>query len=214
MSARLESIESTLSRAQITFASGGSPSGIGSSSDSGPNVSNAQSFKPSSNNPVETAGEAMAVEGLVDLSAPGRGVGDAWPGGLMSRPDVIDRGVMSLAECEMEVQIYYDRIHPWMATLSTITYRDVLSLREKPLLFHSMLLLTLYYRPRNPSNIKLYRSVSAIVDTILAPIILCAQPDQLNSDREFSSKSYQHAATNFVLSVIRSLYLLLMYKPV
>lgn len=182
MTARLESIESTLSRAQISFAAAPSLSGGGGTSDSAnpSSLSQSQSFKPSSNNPVETAGEAMAVEGLVDLSGL---PGDPW-GGHMVRPDVIDRGVMSHAECEAEVQIYYERIHPWMATLSQTTYRDVNSLRERPLLFHSMLLLTLYYRPRTPSNIMLYRTVSGIVDTILCPIILCAQPDQLNSDRQ------------------------------
>ncbi|KAL8286556.1 hypothetical protein RQP46_004573 [Phenoliferia psychrophenolica] len=197
MTARLESIESTLTRAQISFPTATSPSGRAGTSDSAtPSFSNVQHFKPSSDNPVETAGEAMAVEGLVDLSAPGRSAGDPWSGGLMLRPDVIERGIMSVAECEAEVDIYYERIHPWMATLSSVTYRDITTLREKPLLFHSMLLLTLYYRPRTPSNIMLYRAVSAIVDTILCPIILCAQPDQLNSD------------------LIRSLYLLVMYKPV
>lgn len=70
-------------------------------------------------------------------------------------------------------------------------------MRERsPLLFHAILLLALYYRPRTIENIALYRTVGQILDSILAPQILCAQPDQLVPD------------------FIRALHLLLIYKPI
>lgn len=106
MTERLESIESTLVRAQITFPSATSPNhASGSDISTLPQQSNANESRIGSGNPVETAGEAMAVEGLVDLSAPGgRGMGgDAWDS--MARPDVLDRGVMTLGECEAEFDL-------------------------------------------------------------------------------------------------------------
>lgn len=68
--------------------------------------------------------------------------------------------------------------------------------QRSPLLFHAILLLALYYRPRTPHNLALYRTVSAILDSILAPQILNPQPDQLSPD------------------FIRALHLLLIYKPI
>ena len=81
--------------------------------------------------------------------------------------------------------------------LSTSLDRDPRLVRDRsPLLFHAILLLTLYYRERTPVNLQLYRAVSTILDSILAPQILCPQPDQLSFD------------------FVRAVQLLILYKPV
>ncbi|BGP38801.1 hypothetical protein JCM10449v2_002738 [Rhodotorula kratochvilovae] len=150
-------------------------------------------------NAVETAGEAMAVEGLVDLGgAQARSAESAAQTTWESvKPDVLGRGIMTLEECDAEFDFYFENIQPWSALLSTTLDRHPLVVRERsPLLFHAILLLTLYYRPRTPANIILYRAVSSILDSILAPQILCPQPDQLSFD------------------FVRAVHLLLLYKPV
>lgn len=171
-------------------------------------------------NAVETAGEAMAVEGLVDLSGPGRHGGggpEQQLGGWDSvRPDVLGRSIMTLEECDAAFDLcvpfhsssflslrslslprsYFDHLQPWTCLLSSTLDRHPLVVRERsPLLFHAILLLALYYRPRSPGNVILYRAVSSILDSILAPQILCPQPDQLSLD------------------FVRALDLLVMYKP-
>lgn len=106
MTERLESIESTLVRAQITFPSATSPNHASESDMSTlAQHPSANESRIGNGNAVETAGEAIAVEGLVDLSAPGgRGMGgEAWDS--MARPDVLDRGVMTLGECEAEFDL-------------------------------------------------------------------------------------------------------------
>lgn len=92
---------------------------------------------------------------------------------------------------------YFRRLQPWTALLSVTLDRNPLDVRQRsPLLFHAILLVTVYYRPRTPDNLALYRAISSILDSLLAPQILCPQPDQLSSD------------------FIRALQLLLLYKPV
>ncbi|ORY88776.1 hypothetical protein BCR35DRAFT_301104 [Leucosporidium creatinivorum] len=200
MTERLQSIEATLARAQVTFPqtspanashshSGNTVSGESPMT----NASQLHEHKPGNSNPLETAGEAMAVEGLVDLSGPGRGV-ETWDA---IRPDVLGRSLMTLEECDSEFDIYFRRLQPWTTLLSSTLDRHPLVVRERsPLLFHAILLTTIYYRPRTSENQTLYRNVSSIVDSILAPQILCPQPDQLSPD------------------FIRALQLLLIYKPV
>ncbi|BGP30905.1 hypothetical protein JCM10296v2_002665 [Rhodotorula toruloides] len=158
-------------------------------------------------NAVETAGEAMAIEGLVDLgSAQGRNgdhangaaadgvAGHAWDS---VQPDVLGRGIMTVEECEAEFDLFFDNIQPWAGLLSTTLDRQPLVVRERsPLLFHAILVTTLYYRPRTPATMILYRAVSSILDSILAPQILCPQPDQLSFD------------------FVRAVQLLILYKPV
>jgi hypothetical protein len=91
---------------------------------------------------------------------------------------------------------YFEHLQPWTCLLSSTLDRHPLVVRERsPLLFHAILLLALYYRPRSPGNVILYRAVSSILDSILAPQILCPQPDQLSLD------------------LVRALDLLVMYKP-
>ncbi|GAA5969911.1 hypothetical protein JCM11641_008082 [Rhodosporidiobolus odoratus] len=162
-------------------------------------------------NAVETAGEAMAVEGLVDLSGEGRtrptsarhGAGlsgemeqHQYGGWDSVRPDVLGRSIMTLEECDAAFDFYFEHLQPWTCLLSTTLDRHPLVVRERsPLLFHAILLMVLYYRPRIPANIILYRAVSSILDSILAPQILCPQPDQLSYD------------------FVRAIHLVLMYKP-
>ncbi|GAA6042346.1 hypothetical protein JCM8097_003861 [Rhodosporidiobolus ruineniae] len=155
-------------------------------------------------NAVETAGEAMAIEGLVDLGG-GGGAGRGQQGGEAqfqlggwdsNKPDVLAKGIMTLEECQAEFNLYFEHLQPWTCLLSTSLDRDPLVVRDRsPLLFHAILLLTLYYRPRTPPNIILYRAVSSILHSILAPQILCPQPDQLSAD------------------FVRAVHLLTMYKP-
>ncbi|KAM0788143.1 hypothetical protein ACM66B_001308 [Microbotryomycetes sp. NB124-2] len=210
MTEKLQSIEATLARAQIVFPSAAGSNGhhnpgnqqnSGSRSHSGqtasghsPSMNSSQhelhQHKPSKHNPVEAAGEAMAIEGLVDLAAP-REHWDAL------RPDVLGRMLMSQQECEAEFRTYFQNLQPWTMMLSSTLDSQALQVRERsPLLFHVILLLTVYYRPRTPENVNLYRVISSVVDAILAPQILCPQPDSLSPD------------------FVRAIHLLLLYKPV
>ncbi|GAA5852568.1 hypothetical protein JCM8547_002547 [Rhodosporidiobolus lusitaniae] len=240
MNARLESLESTLSRATsaATAALQPQPHLLGtprlsslnpsahrraSSSQAGSESSPMAGVTPASHsasaehaghpqdvgvNAVETAGEAMAIEGLVDLSGPGRADGQNGAGGGTGqeghglggwdsvRPDVLGRSIMTLEECDQMFDFYFEHLQPWTCLLSNTLDRHPLVVRERsPLLFHAILLITLYYRPRSPGNVILYRAVSSILDSILAPQILCPQPDQLSFD------------------FVRAIHLLLMYKP-
>ncbi|GJN87579.1 hypothetical protein Rhopal_000533-T1 [Rhodotorula paludigena] len=224
MNARLESLESTLSRAHFAPAAPGTPRVPGlapqalaahktnslAGSESSPmtgvtpqslNATHETQHDGVGVNAVETAGEAMAVEGLVDLGAAqdrnNNGHGPAQAMWESVKPDVLGRGIMTLEECDAEFDFYFENIQPWTALLSTTLDRHPLVVRERsPLLFHAILLITLYYRPRTSANIILYRAVSSILDSILAPQILCPQPDQLSFD------------------FVRAVHLLLMYKPV
>ncbi|GAA5949938.1 hypothetical protein JCM21900_005531 [Sporobolomyces salmonicolor] len=214
MNARLESLESTLSRSQLAFPAAPPPpppaaappppalhrSQAGSESSPMPlaGVTPLPEVHRDGANAVETAGEAMAVEGLVDLSGPGRGAAAAaatsWDA---VKPDVLGRSIMTLEECDAEFDFYFEHIQPWTCLLSTTIDRHPLVVRERsPLLFHSILLITVYYRPRTPANIVLYRAISSLLDAILAPQILCPQPDTLSFD------------------FVRAVHLLLLYKPV
>ncbi|KAK4050151.1 hypothetical protein OIV83_003722 [Microbotryomycetes sp. JL201] len=215
MTEKLQSIEATLARAQIVFPGASGSNGhaqhgsgshhhqqnSGSRSHSGqtnsghsPSMNSSQyelhQHKPSKHNPVEAAGEAMAIEGLVDLAAPR----DNWDA---LRPDVLGRMLMTQQECEAEFEIYFKNLQPWTMMLSSTLDNRALQVRERsPLLFHVVLLLTVYYRPRTPENVNLYRIISSVVDAILAPQILCPQPDSLSPD------------------FVRAIHLLLLYKPV
>ncbi|KAK4048593.1 hypothetical protein OIO90_005763 [Microbotryomycetes sp. JL221] len=208
MTERLQSIEATLARAQVMFTANAGHTSMpqlqqasGSRSHSGqtnsghsPSMNSSQhelhQHKPSKHNPVEAAGEAMAIEGLVDLAAPR----DVWDS---LRPDVLGRLLMTPQECEAEFDIYFKHLQPWTMMLSSSLDREASQVRERsPLLFHVILLLSVYYRPRTPENVNLYRVISSIVDAILAPQILCPQPDSLSPD------------------FVRAIHLLLLYKPV
>ncbi|SCZ93780.1 BZ3500_MvSof-1268-A1-R1_Chr6-3g08880 [Microbotryum saponariae] len=137
-----------------------------------------------------------------------------------SRPDVLSRTLMTVEDCEsaFDVQVnstmarcirrytnvprgfvvcrYFDNLQPWVLSLSSTLDRNPLTVRTRsPLLFHSILLISIYYRERTTENLALYEAISAIIDSILAPNILCPQPDQLSSD------------------FIRSIHLLTLYKP-
>ncbi|GAA5835795.1 hypothetical protein JCM11251_007428 [Rhodosporidiobolus azoricus] len=213
---RLSSLNPHLNSSRTTAGGGGSSSQNGSESSPMAGVTPASLANSTEHhlhdvgvNAVETAGEAMAVEGLVDLSGPGRAAlgGGAGLGGLQGgqeqpgtwenvRQDVLGRGIMTLEECDQQFDFYFEHLQPWTCLLSTTLDRHPLVVRERsPLLFHAILLITLYYRPRSPGNIILYRAVSSILDSILAPQILCPQPDQLSFD------------------FVRAIHLLLMYKP-
>lgn len=102
MTERLQSIEATLARAQVTFPANPQTQSHSGNTVSGDtpmtNASQLYEHRPGTSNPVEAAGEAMAVEGLVDLSAP-RGGMEAWES---MRPDVLGRGLMTREECEAE----------------------------------------------------------------------------------------------------------------
>ncbi len=200
MTARLASMEATLARAQITINPIAVPSLAGPSSLSGPTPGSSDSpltngphhvhhhayHSNDTTNPVEAAGEAMAVEGLVDLGGPGM----AW------RPDVLNRNLMTLAEVEQEFELFFKHISPWAAHLSDVLDRQPLAVRARsPLLFHAILLCAVYYRPTTEQNLELYKAIAAIHDSLLAPMILCPQPDHLNSD------------------FIRSIYLVLYVQP-
>lgn len=85
-------------------ASGHSPNPSTANHES--HLHNEHEHRAGTSNPVEAAGEALAVEGLVDLSstataAAGR-LGEVWDA---TRPDVLGRGVMTVAECDAEFDV-------------------------------------------------------------------------------------------------------------
>ncbi|GAA5898811.1 Urc2p [Sporobolomyces salmoneus] len=204
MNARLESLESALSRAQfpqLPFPPIAQPSTSAQRrSQTGSDIvpvpmQHEVHHDHDGTNAVEAAGEAIAIEGLVDLSGPSR------PSTTTrldpSIPDVIARSIMSSEECEAEFSLFFDKIQPWALLLSTTLDRSPSDVRNRsPLLFHAILLVTVYYRPRTAENLTLYRKISSILDAILGPQILSPQPDTLTTD------------------FVRAIHLLLLYKPV
>ncbi|SGZ28758.1 BQ5605_C027g10440 [Microbotryum silenes-dioicae] len=204
MAARLESIEGALARAEVSFPASSSShshhpsyhrpwhshSGQTVSDEtplSGPYAHEHHQHQPNTSNPVEATGEAieaMAVEGLVGLS-------DSHQ---QSRSRATLNGIGNASAANPDV--YFVHLHPWVLSLSSTLDRNPLTVRNRsPLLFHSILLISIYYRERTTENLALYQAISAIIDSILAPNILCPQPDQLSSD------------------FIRSIHLLTLYKP-
>jgi len=120
------------------------------------------------------------------------------PDWSIAMPDVLERGIMTLDECEAEFDIFFTHIQPWAALLSVALDRQPLAVRARsPLLFHAILLLALYYRPRTRANLARYCAVSSLVDALLAPQILCPQAADLSGG-----------------DFVRAVHLLLMYKPV
>ncbi|GAA5843712.1 hypothetical protein JCM9279_000113 [Rhodotorula babjevae] len=120
------------------------------------------------------------------------------PDWSIAMPDVLERGIMTLDECEAEFDIFFTHIQPWAALLSVALDRQPLAVRARsPLLFHAILLLALYYRPRTRANLARYCAVSSLVDALLAPQILCPQAGDLSGG-----------------DFVRAVHLLLMYKPV
>ena len=187
------------------------------------------SIEHETDNPVGLAGEALAVEGLVDLGgfshatetdpvaavdggatssslaaktattpshhAPSPSspltmldqhniAAAATPGvTTMSPPDAIERGIMTPRECQETLEFYFDKIDRWTMLCSDVPTGDAMAIRMRsPILFHAMLVLALYYREPTQANMRLYRSVVAIVNALVAPLVLCVQPDQLSTD--------------------------------
>ncbi|GAA6020377.1 hypothetical protein JCM11491_000330 [Sporobolomyces phaffii] len=207
MNARLESLESALSRASFPqlpvppAAAAPAPHSTQRRSQTGSDVTPLpiqHEVHHEGTNAVEAAGEAMAIEGLVGLN----NSTTATPPKLdalddRSIPDVLSRSILGVDEVAAEFDFYFDRIQVWALLLSTTLDRDPLVVRARsPLLFHAILLVTVYYRPRTPENLVLYRHISHIVDAILGPQILSPQPDTLTAD------------------FVRAIHLLLLYKPV
>ncbi|BGP45739.1 hypothetical protein JCM10450v2_001569 [Rhodotorula kratochvilovae] len=121
----------------------------------------------------------------------------AMPDWTSARPDALERGIMTVEECEQVFDCYFANLQPWSALLSTTLDRQPLDVRARsPLLFHVVLLVTLYYQPRTRANLARYCAVSSLVDALLAPQILCPQPSDLSHD------------------FVRAVHLVLMYKPV
>ncbi|GAA6058651.1 hypothetical protein JCM10212_004062 [Sporobolomyces blumeae] len=209
MNARLESMESALARAQFSASTSqlppppaAPPPFVAHRSQTGSDISPMPlagitplpEVHHEGANAVEAAGEAMAIEGLVDLSATTRNVASPYDS---IRPDALGRSLLTVEECEAEFDFYFEHLQPWTCLLSTTLDRQPLVVRERsPLLFHAILLITIYYRPRTAANLLLYRSISSLLDALLAPQILCPQPDTLSSD------------------FVRAIHLLLLYKPV
>ncbi|GAA5946713.1 hypothetical protein JCM3765_000358 [Sporobolomyces pararoseus] len=198
MNQRLESLEAALSRAQLPSP----PVLLPSTSTQRRSQTGGSDIAPlpmqhevhhDGTNAVEAAGEAIAIEGLVEISRSSNTPTKLDP----SLPDVISRSIMTEDECEAEFDLFFDKIQSWALLLSTTLDRSALAVRERsPLLFHAILLVTVYYRPRTPENLTLYREISSIFDAILGPQILSPQPSTLNSDW------------------VRAIHLQLLYKPV
>ncbi|KAK4702717.1 hypothetical protein P7C70_g3504, partial [Phenoliferia sp. Uapishka_3] len=101
-------------------------------------------------------------------------------------PDVFHRGVMTQEES------------PWAPIFDLERDRSAAEMRERsPLLFHVMLLCTAYYlMGSSERGQQVYYALTGLVNELLAPLILSAQPHQVNTD------------------FVRALCLLLLWKPV
>ncbi|KAI5474717.1 C6 transcription factor [Pseudohyphozyma bogoriensis] len=113
-------------------------------------------------------------------------------------PDAIVRGIMSEAECAASFQIFFAKMAPWIPFFDQARDNDAVAMRERnPLLFHAILLSTAYYlMGSSERGSQVYYSLTALVNEILAPLVISALPSQVTLD------------------FVRALILLLLYKPV
>jgi hypothetical protein len=89
-------------------------------------------------------------------------------------------------------------MQPWILMFDRLRDgRPLTVLKRAPLLFHVILLITAYYNSTDSDrHLHRYYSFVAIVNAVVAPQILCAQPNQFNAD------------------FLRALILLQVYKPI
>ena len=112
-------------------------------------------------------------------------------------PDAVTRGFISLADCQALFDSFISNNGPWVFFLHPLVDAQAGVVRRRsPILFHTIILISLSYRPPNPANVSLYRAVSSLLDAILAPAIIAPQPEQLQTD------------------FVRAMLLLLQFKPI
>ncbi|BGP24161.1 hypothetical protein JCM10295v2_003069 [Rhodotorula toruloides] len=190
-----------------------------STNQTGLNGSTAPSAVPE--NPGETA--LQAINNAVDLinsfagqvnATPGaggaRGMDGAGVGATVGRimaferwtsPDAIERGVMTVDECTKSLEIFFNRIAPWIPVFpsppTAAWSLDALRVRS-PVLFHVMLLTTSYFLLPSPGDKskKVYLQLLTIVNELVAPIVLGTVKDDFTTD------------------LVRAFLILLLYKPV
>ncbi|GAA6049863.1 hypothetical protein JCM3770_004220 [Rhodotorula araucariae] len=217
---RLEALQSTLDAVLARRPADSPPAACQSASQCGSERSAARESALAADDPAAAGAtsamsalqlaEAGAVSALASakLSAPSAGQQEdggvsageemlGMPDWTSARPDALERGIMTVEECQQVFDCYFTNLQPWSALLSTTLDRQPLDVRARsPLLFHVVLLVTLYYQPRTRANLARYCAVSSLVDALLSPQILCPQPSDLSHD------------------FVRAVHLVLMYKPV
>ncbi|BGP47584.1 hypothetical protein JCM10450v2_003447 [Rhodotorula kratochvilovae] len=123
------------------------------------------------------------------------------------RPDALDRGVMTMDECDKTFEIFFTRLAPWTPFFPAIDQRTnalpdayaPLAIRARsPLLFHTILLATAYFLLPSPGerSKRVYLGLTGIVNELIAPVIISMSKADMTSD------------------TIRSLLLFVMWKPV
>lgn len=111
---------------------------------------------------------------------------------------------------------FIERIGPWVLHYDLARDSNPAAMRaSSPLLFHVILLSTTYYLIGNAErNMHIYQALTSIVNELVAPILISPQPFQLNV-RPF--RLHASSLTNpneDQTDLVRSLALLLLYKPV
>ncbi|GAA5917354.1 hypothetical protein JCM8208_007397 [Rhodotorula glutinis] len=127
-----------------------------------------------------------------------------------TRPDVLDRGVMTVQEVEKTFEIFFSRLAPWTpffasANAHTHAIPELYSpqaVRERsPLLLHTILLSTAYFLLRAPGehSKRVYLGLTGIVNELVAPVVISMSRRDVTTDtaRAFLLlvmwKSVQHA---------------------
>ncbi|KAL8280714.1 hypothetical protein RQP46_007037 [Phenoliferia psychrophenolica] len=111
--------------------------------------------------------------------------------------DAVIRGVMTAEECEASFQIFFLKLAPWTMFFDDKRDRSASAMRERsPLLFHAILLSTGYYLSTSERGAQVYYALTALVNELIAPLLISALPQQVNTD------------------FVRALCLLVLYKPV
>ncbi|GAA5941475.1 hypothetical protein JCM3775_004935 [Rhodotorula graminis] len=127
-----------------------------------------------------------------------------------TRPDVLDRGVMTAQEVEKTFEIFFTRLAPWTPLFPAIKadthavpdlYSPQAVRPRSPLLFHSILLSTAYFLLPAPGehSKRVYLGLTGIVNELVAPIVISTSRRDVTTDtaRAFLLlimwKSVQHA---------------------
>ncbi|BGP31569.1 hypothetical protein JCM10296v2_003341 [Rhodotorula toruloides] len=148
-------------------------------------------------NPAPEAGGGAGTDGAGVGATVGRIMAfEGW-----TRPDAVERGVMTIDECTKSLEIFFNRIAPWIPVFPSppapAWSLDALRARS-PVLFHVMLLTTSYFLLPSPGDKskKVYLQLLTLVNELVAPIVLGTMKADLTPD------------------LVRALLILLVYKPV
>ncbi|GAA5838209.1 hypothetical protein JCM9279_004157 [Rhodotorula babjevae] len=110
-----------------------------------------------------------------------------------TRPDVVDRGVMTEDEVDKTFEIFFTRLAPWTPFFPS-TVPDTHAIPEpyspqavrtrSPLLFHTILLSTAYFLLPAPGehSKRVYLGLTSIVNELVAPVIISMSRKDVTTD--------------------------------